>query len=80
MPAPKSGENQLHKYFFVIPKVSGQFKTCPSLNMTGNSRTADFGLLMNFTGMITVVFAVPCAGLSFSSLGHQAGLLKSRKK
>ena len=48
--------------------------------MTRNSRAADFGLLMNFTGMITVVFAVPCAGLSFSSLGHQAGLLKSRKK
>ena len=47
--------------------------------MTRNSRAADFGLLMNFTGMITVVFAVPCAGFSFSSLGPQAGLLKSRK-
>ena len=60
--------------------MSGQFTTCPSLNVTGNSRTSDFGLPMNFTGTITVVFAVPCAVLSFSSLGHQAGLLKSRKK
>ena len=48
--------------------------------MTRNSRAADFGLLMNFTGMIAVVFAVPFAGFSFSSLGPQAGLLKSRKK
>lgn len=70
MPAPKSGENQLHKYFFVIPKVSGQFKTCPSLNMTGNSRTSDFGLLMNFTGMIDYS--------SFCSSVCRAFFLKSR--
>ena len=48
--------------------------------MTGNSRTADFGLLMYFTGMIRVVFAIPRAGHSFSGLGHQPGMLKSRKK
>ena len=60
--------------------MSGQFTACPSLKMTGNYINVDFGLMLNFTGMVRVVFAVPFAVLSFSDRGHQVGMLKRSQK
>ena len=44
--------------------------------MTGNFRTADFVHMLNVTGMVRVVFAVPCPIFSFRVLGYQAGMFK----
>ena len=48
--------------------------------MTGNSRIADFGLILNSTGMVRAIFAVPCPVLFFSVRGYQAGMLKRSQK
>ena len=48
--------------------------------MTANARPIDFGLMLNSTEMVRVVFAVPCPVLSSSDRGHQAGMLKRNQK
>ena len=48
--------------------------------MIEHSRTTNFWLMLNFTGMVRIAFALPCPVLSLLVLDHQVSMLKRGQK